>query len=201
MVPPISTGLLFSGRRVTLDVRTLNEISSLLSSKRVFELNVLPDQEFTIHHKSNWIIPLAVDDFGACPDLGSARVIYGVRGLNDPFKPPMLPILPRLRSRPDPTALFLQPCHRSPHSIVASHERSSAHNVTTIGCPQPQNRAVADVVAPGNLSQALGVLLAAVSVSRWPRFLVWDSDLSGAILTIARGAGCRFGGSGGQRCG
>ena len=39
------------------------------------------------------------------------------------------------------------------------------------------------------------------SVSRWPRFLVWGSDLSGAILTIARGAGCRFGGSGGQRCG
>ena len=28
-----------------------------------------------------------------------------------------------------------------------------------------------------------------VSVSRWPRFLVWGSDLSGAILTIAMGAG------------
>jgi integrase len=40
-----------------------------------------------------------------------------------------------------------------------------------------------------------------VTVSRWPRFLVWGSDLAGVILTNARGAGCRFGGSGGQRCG
>ena len=40
-----------------------------------------------------------------------------------------------------------------------------------------------------------------VSVSRWPRFLVWGSDVARAILTSARGAGCRFGGSGGQRCG
>src|SRR3954452_17946740 len=32
-----------------------------------------------------------------------------------------------------------------------------------------------------------------VSVSRWPLFLVYGSDRACAILTSARGAGCRFG--------
>jgi pimeloyl-ACP methyl ester carboxylesterase len=40
-----------------------------------------------------------------------------------------------------------------------------------------------------------------VSVSRWPRFLVWGSDLARAILPSAMGARCRFGGLGDQRCG
>ena len=43
--------------------------------------------------------------------------------------------------------------------------------------------------------------LSAVSVSRWPRFLVWGSDLARAILPSAMGARCRFGGLGDQRCG
>ena len=55
----------------------------------------------------------------------------------------------------------------------------------------------------GSFIEVDGVRLHDRDPNRQPLAAVfgWGSDLAGVILTNARGAGCRFGGSGGQRCG